>query len=159
MDAGLVEFEYDNHDLGELITNAAAPFKSGAETKGISLEIHLPASTLMLWCDAHRMEIVLTNLLDNALKFTLPGGVITIAAEETSQEIKIRVADTGTGIRPDELLYVFDRFYRGRTQTGGGSGLGLAIAKSLVESQGGQLAAKSVFGEGSEFIITFQKSK
>jgi two-component system sensor histidine kinase BaeS len=105
------------------------------------------------------MEIVLTNLLDNALKFTLPGGVITIAAEETSQEIKIRVADTGTGIRPDELLYVFDRFYRGRTQTGGGSGLGLAIAKSLVESQGGQLAAKSVFGEGSEFIITFQKSK
>ncbi|UCF26832.1 MAG: HAMP domain-containing histidine kinase [Chloroflexota bacterium] len=159
MDAGLVEFEYDNHDLGELITNAAAPFKSGAESKGISLEIHLPASTLMLWCDAHRMEIVLTNLLDNALKFTLPGGVITIAAEETSQEIKIRVADTGTGIRPDELPYVFDRFYRGRTHTGGGSGLGLAIAKSLVESQGGQIAAKSVFGEGSEFIITFQKSR
>jgi signal transduction histidine kinase len=155
MDAGLVEFEFENHDLGELITAAAAPFKSSAEVKGISLVIKGTDSPLMLFCDAPRLEMALTNLLDNALKFTLPDGEITIAAEDTAEGPQIWVADSGTGIHPDELPFIFDRFYRGRTHTGGGSGLGLAIAKSLVEAQGGRIRANSILGEGTKFIITF----
>jgi signal transduction histidine kinase len=158
MDAGLVEFEFGNHELGELISASAAPFKSRADAKGISLVIQPPGSPLLLWCDAPRLEVVLSNLLDNALKFTPPGGEITLAAEVTTNGTQIWVADTGTGIHPEEVPYIFDRFYRGRTHTGGGSGLGLSIAKSLVEAQGGQLLVESTFGEGAKFIMQFQKA-
>lgn len=157
MDAGLVEFEFEEQDLGELINTAAAPFKANAEAKGISLMIQPPASPLILLCDAHRLEMALSNLLDNAFKFTPPGGEVTITAEENLQGIQIWVADTGTGINPDELPFVFDRFYRGRSHTGEGSGLGLAIAKSLVEAQDGSIQVKSVSEGGSKFIITFPK--
>jgi signal transduction histidine kinase len=155
LDAGLVELDFANHDLGELITAAAAPFKSSAEAKGISLMIRHPDSPLMLLCDAHRLELVLSNLLDNALKFTPLGGEVTISAERSSEVTQIWVADTGMGIPPDELPYIFDRFYRGRTHSAQGSGLGLAIAKSLVEAQGGKIQVESTTGEGSKFILEF----
>lgn len=158
MDAGLVEFEIEDHSLGELIGAAAKPFQAIAETKDLSLTIQSPESPAMLRCDAPRLEMAISNLLDNALKFTPPGGEITIAAEESQSEIQIWVADTGIGIHPDELPYIFDRFYRGRSHTGAGSGLGLAIAKSLVEAQGGQIKATSTLGEGSKITITFPKS-
>jgi signal transduction histidine kinase len=158
LNAGLVDLEFDNHDLGELITTASAPFKPLAEAKGINLVIQYPDSSLMLWCDASHLEMVLTNLLDNALKFTPPGGEIAIHAKRTSQVTQIWITDTGTGIHPDELPYIFDRFYRGRAHTAQGSGLGLSIAKSLVEAQGGNIRVESIVDEGTKFVIEFQNS-
>ena len=72
---------------------------------------------------------------------------------------QIWVADTGTGIPPDELPYIFDRFYRGRKHSAQGSGLGLAIAKSLVEAQGGNIQVESTLGEGSKFILEFPNTE
>ncbi len=159
LDAGLVALEFANHELGELITAAAAPFNSLAEAKGVNLVIQEPVPPIMLWCDAPRLEMVLTNLLDNAIKFTPPGGEITIAARRTSEVTQILVADTGCGIQPDELPKIFDRFYRGRSHTAQGSGLGLSIAKSLVEAQGGNIRVESTVDEGSKFVLEFPNSK
>lgn len=155
LDAGLVELDFANHYVGELITAAVAPFNSLADAKGITLEIQIPDPSVMLWCDAPRLELVLSNLLDNALKFTLPGGNISVAAKRSFDIIEIWVTDTGTGIHPDEIPHIFDRFYRGRQHTEHGSGLGLAIAKSLVEAQGGEILVESTWGEGAKFILKF----
>ena len=155
LDAGLVELDFADHDVGELITAAAAPLKSLAEEKGITLEINLPYPPLTLNCDAPRLELVLTNLLDNAMKFTPPGGIVSVATKRSLDDNQIWVADTGTGIHPDEIPHIFDRFYRGRQHTEQGSGLGLAIAKSLVEAQGGELLVESAWGEGAKLIMKF----
>lgn len=155
LDAGLVELNFANNDMGGLISAAAAPFKSLADAKGIKLEIQPPDPPLMLWCDAPRLELVLSNLLDNALKFTLPGGKVSVAGKRSTDITQIWVADTGIGIYPDEIPHIFDRFYHGRQHAEQGSGLGLAIAKSLIEAQGGDILVESTLGEGSKFIINF----
>jgi two-component system phosphate regulon sensor histidine kinase PhoR len=98
----------------------------------------------------------LVNLLDNALRYTPGGGTISLSARRTQEGVAIEVKDTGPGIPPEDLSHLFERFYRGdksRQREQGGSGLGLAIAKSLVESQGGQMRVESKPGEGATFII------
>ena len=158
LDAGLEEFNFDHHDLGALIHRAAAPFLPQAETKHISLEIQHPDPAISVWCDGHRMEVVIRNLLDNALKFTPQGGEIEISGEQTPESNVIWVRDTGIGILPEELPKIFDRFYRGRRANRDGSGLGLAIARSLVEAQKGQITVESTPGRGSIFSIALPKT-
>jgi signal transduction histidine kinase len=159
LDAGLVELNLANHDMGDIINSAAAPFNSIAKEKQISLKILPIEKPISLVCDAPRMELILSNLLDNALKFTPSGGEVIIGAEETPDQIRLWVQDTGTGIPQDELPNIFDRFYRGRHQILAGSGLGLAIVKSLVEAQGGYIQVESTFGEGSIFTIQFPNTE
>jgi signal transduction histidine kinase len=158
LDGGLVEMDFASHDLGELIETAAAPFKALAEDGNISLLIQPPEESLNLRCDAARLELVLSNLLDNALKFTPSGGEVAIGAEQTAKVTRLWVQDTGAGIHPEELAHIFDRFYRGRHHSTPGSGLGLAIAKSLVEAQEGYIYAESTLGEGARFIMEFPRT-
>jgi signal transduction histidine kinase len=155
LDSGLEEINFDNHDLGTLIHRSAAPFISQAEANHISLELQEPDPQFSLWCDISRMELVVSNLLDNALKFTPKGGEIVIGGEQVQGSKMLWVRDNGIGITPDELPRIFDRFYRGRQPAKEGSGLGLAIAKSLVEAQNGHITVESTPGKGSKFIITF----
>jgi signal transduction histidine kinase len=103
-----------------------------------------------------RMEMALGNLLDNAIKFTSPGGVVTLTGESQDGFIRIRVEDTGTGILPEDLPFVFERFYRGHSPQAEGSGLGLAIVQSIVQAHGGQVTVESQAGQGSRFILLFQ---
>jgi len=158
LDAGLEEFNFDHYDLGSIIQRASSPFISQAQAKHINLELEKPDIPVSLWCDPHRMELVIVNLLDNALKFTPQGGDITIGGDQSTDSILLWVQDTGIGITPEELPRIFDRFYRGRQATEGGSGLGLAITKSLVEAQNGQISVDSTPGEGSKFTIKFPHS-
>lgn len=158
LDAGLVEMEVTFHDVGELLESASNPFKTQAEEAQVSLKILHLEEKISLRCDAPRLEMALSNLLDNALKFTLPGGKVEIGAKVSTQNIQLWVCDTGTGIHPEELPHIFKRFYRGRTHKVPGSGLGLAITKSLVEAQGGRLTVESKFGEGTQFTLAFPKS-
>jgi signal transduction histidine kinase len=158
LDAGLEVLEIEEHEISALLEKSAAPFISRAESGHINLVVYSPDPAFLIKCDGHRMELVLGNLLDNALKFTPPGGAIELGAEQTPQESTIWVRDTGIGIAPEELPRIFDRFYRGRQATSGGSGLGLAIAKSLVEAQNGLISAESTPGEGSQFTIRFPTS-
>ena len=103
------------------------------------------------------MTQVFNNLVSNALRYTTQGEVV-LAASAVNQQIQFEVRDTGTGIVPDELAHIFDRFYRAdesrqRTEDGS-SGLGLAIAKAIVEAHKGQITAVSTPGQGTTFTIT-----
>lgn len=159
LDAGLVELEFADHDVGELLEAAANPFRTQAEEANVLLNVLHPDESLSLRCDAPRLEMSLSNLLDNALKFTSSGGEVEIGARESAQTIQLWVRDTGIGIHPEELPHIFERFYRGRTHKAPGSGLGLAITKSLVEAQGGSLSVESELGEGARFTLEFQRKE
>jgi signal transduction histidine kinase len=115
--------------------------------------------------DAQRMGQVLRNLIDNAMIHTPAGGRILVSARLVTGELaagsdqwaEVAVTDTGSGIRPEDLPYVFERFYRAdhsRTRATGGAGLGLAIARQLVEAHGGYIRVDSQIGEGSRFAFT-----
>jgi two-component system phosphate regulon sensor histidine kinase PhoR len=105
--------------------------------------------------DADQARVVLTNLVHNAVKFTAPGGSITVSAQASADEVVISVQDTGVGIPADDLPRIFERFYKAdRARSGGGTGLGLAIAKHIVQGHGGRIWADSVEAQGSTFYFT-----
>jgi signal transduction histidine kinase len=142
----------------ESIFAAAQSLKLAADAKEIQLEIDLQDTELaQVYGDPTRLQQVLWNLISNAIKFTPRGGSIWISGQPLRTEYEISVRDSGQGIDPDFLPYVFDRFRQednSSTRRVGGLGLGLSIVRSLVETQGGSVAAKSAGrGKGSEFII------
>lgn len=104
--------------------------------------------------DAQRLEQIVSNLVGNAVRHTLPGGLVAVVVAAEPDGVRIEVRDTGDGIAPEDLPYIFERFYRGRAEEeSGGAGLGLALAKEMTEAMGGTIAAASVPGEGSCFTI------
>jgi signal transduction histidine kinase len=106
--------------------------------------------------DVERMAQVLGNLMSNALRYTNPGGRITLIAEKSGNQVMLIVADNGAGITPENLPFIFERSFRGdkaRQHLEGETGLGLAIAKSLVEAQGGAISVKSEVDKGTTFTI------
>ena len=153
IDAGLVELEMNDHPVSEILQAAAAPFHTLAADRGISLTVIPPDASLLLNCDRQRLEMALSNLLDNAIKFTPAGGQVEIGAEQTAQGVHIWVRDDGSGISPEDLAHIFERFYRGRGHLQMGSGLGLSIAESLIRLQGGAIHVESVPGQGACFTL------
>jgi len=104
--------------------------------------------------DAERFEQMVSNLLGNAVRHTLPGGLVAVVVAAEPDALRLEVRDTGEGIAPEDLPYVFERFYRGQNEDGrGGAGLGLALVKELAEAMGGTVEAASVPGEGSCFEL------
>lgn len=117
---------------------------------------HTLSEGLYLQIDEDRMEQVLTNLIDNALRHTPDDGAVTVKLAHVNQQITIEVADTGYGIPKEDLPYVFERFYKAdkaRTRGKSGTGLGLAIAKNIVERHNGSLSVESEVGIGTTFVI------
>jgi signal transduction histidine kinase len=112
----------------------------------------------LVWIDPDRIEQVLVNLLDNAIKYSRPGGAVTVkVSAEHDQTVLVRVCDDGIGIPAQDLPYVGRRFYRAdkaRSRTEGGSGLGLAIAHALVQAHGGRLWLESREGQGTAVSFT-----
>ncbi len=153
LDAGLVVLDLADHDVGELIGAAASAFKALAQEKGIAFSVRAPIPSLELCCDRTRIELALSNLLDNALKFTPPGGQVEIGAERRGDAVRLWVRDTGSGIDPADQPHIFERFYRGKNGRVGGSGLGLAIVQSVVQAHDGQVSVESEPGAGSLFVI------
>jgi len=103
----------------------------------------------------------LRNLLDNALAHTAKGGTVTVTARQEGNWMEVAVIDAGEGVPPEDLPYVFERFYRvdkSRSRATGGSGLGLTIAKRLVEAHGGKIEVQSELGKGSRFTFTLPVS-
>jgi len=144
-------------DLAEIVGEAADSLASRFEAADITLERRLtPVSVL---ADAHRMHQVVTNLLGNALKFTRPGGRVTLEAGPADGQARLSVADTGAGIPSDELPRIFDRFWRGRKAAGvAGSGIGLAVVAELVRAHGGTVTAASTLGHGTRLIVTLPRA-
>jgi signal transduction histidine kinase len=136
------------------VTSAADRFAA----KGVAFETHVDADLPALWVDPDRLGQVLGNLLDNALRHTVSGGRVDIAATTDSGDVAITVTDNGDGIPAEHLPHVFERFYRAdaaRDREHGGAGIGLAIAKALVEAHHGHISASSQGpGTGSTFTVT-----
>jgi signal transduction histidine kinase len=155
LDSGVANLELDTHDAGDVIQSSAAAFKQIALERGVTLNICTPDPPLTIRCDRARMQIALSNLIDNALKFTPLGGHIDVCAQQSgTQSIQIWVQDSGAGIDAADQLRIFERFYRGKSNTGRGSGLGLALVKSVVQAHGGNVSVQSAPGQGSRFTIT-----
>jgi signal transduction histidine kinase len=151
LDAGLSALELTGQDAGELIEAAALPFRALAAERGITLTIRPPLKALTIRCDRARIELALSNLLDNALKATPAGGQVGIAAERKGGAVALWVHDTGRGINPADLPHVFERFYRGQGSEGTGYGLGLAVVRSIVKAHGGSVSGTSEPGAGCRF--------
>jgi two-component system phosphate regulon sensor histidine kinase PhoR len=131
-----------------------------AERAGLSLTLVLQDDLPPVRADSEQMRQVITNLVHNAIKFTLPGGDITVSAEiRVEDEVLISVRDTGVGIPEEDLPRIFERFYKAdRARSGGGTGLGLAIAKHVVHGHQGRIWAESVEGKGSTFYFTLPRA-
>jgi signal transduction histidine kinase len=140
-----------------LLDRIAPAYRVRAEQAEISLQVTVAPDLPPLYVDPDRMAQVLKNLIDNALRHTLPGGRITLAAEQGDRSVHLCVRDSGAGIAPEDMPYVFERFYRedeARRQGDGASGLGLAIARSMVQAHGGTISVESVLSEGTSFTIS-----
>jgi two-component system, OmpR family, sensor kinase len=156
-EAGQLRLERIPVDVAQLTRIAASQFRPAAETVGVQLEFAAGEDIPEVLGDADRLAQVLRNLLSNALRHTPAGGLVTLSVERTDGFVRIGVADTGTGISPEDLPHVFDRFYRGDkslSRRGGGAGLGLAIARQLVTAHGGTLEVNSPPGQGAVFALT-----
>jgi len=142
----------------ELLNQSMAAHAPRAQQKNIKLDLQFVDGLPEIEVDPDRMAQVFGNLIDNALRYTPPGGCIVLSAARSSEGVELRVKDNGPGIESEELAHIFDRFYRvdkSRQRDKGGSGLGLAIAKSIVERHGGEISAESKLSEGVTFIIEF----
>jgi signal transduction histidine kinase len=107
-----------------------------------------------VWADLDRLLQVFENLVGNAVKFTEPGGRITVGAARRGDDVLFWVADTGAGIAAEDLPHLFDRFWQARKATRRGAGLGLPIVKGIVEAHGGRIWVESTLGRGSTFFFT-----
>ncbi|MGE5265403.1 MAG: ATP-binding protein [Acidobacteriota bacterium] len=140
-----------------LIRACLENFQVAANQLGVNLTAEIPAGLPIIRADEDRIIQVLTNLLDNALKFTPRGGRVVVQAGVVLDSIWIHVADTGVGIAPNELPNVFQQFYRGdesRPPEKRGMGLGLAICREIVVAHGGRIEAESDIGKGARFTFT-----
>ena len=156
VDAGELALNRQLVDPRELLDRTAAAHAPQAGQAGIELQVHASDDLPPVNVDPERLAQVLGNLVTNAIRYTPGGGRITLTAGRHDDQVFLSVQDTGTGIAPQDLPRVFDRFFRGdsaRQSHEGESGLGLAIAKSLVELHEGTISAESRLGEGSTFTV------
>ncbi len=149
-------------DVGAVAREAWAPFTGRAQAHGVELALDIGATAETVTADPHAARQILTNLFDNALRYTPPGGRITVSAERQGSAALLAVQDTGSGIAPEHLPRIFERFYRadpGRSRAEGGTGLGLAIVKHLVEAHGGRVEARSRVGNGTTIRMSFPQTE
>jgi two-component system phosphate regulon sensor histidine kinase PhoR len=154
IEAGNVGVEAEEIDLGPLVNDVITALASKASSRGIAVSSKIPPGTVVV-ADPRRLEQMLTNLVDNAIKFNREGGEVTIQCE-TGDRTRILVRDTGEGIPAQHLERLFERFYRvdrARSREMGGTGLGLAIVKHLARAHGGEVRVSSELGQGSVFEI------
>ena len=145
--------------LDDVVEEIVERFGFTASASQIELVACLPPDLPYVMGEERKLDQVLTNLVENALRFTPDGGRITLAAKADAQWINLIVSDTGVGIPREHLPHVFERFYKvDRSRSEHGTGLGLAISKHLVQAHGGELSATSVEGEGSEFTVKLRRA-
>lgn len=156
------EFEFRRHSLGKLLRLAAEGIRPVVERRELQLTVDPVSNDVTVECDASALQQVLSNLLDNAAKYTGKGGSITLGVLERETELHVYVRDTGLGIAEEHIPRLFERFYRvdkARSRELGGTGLGLAIVKHLVQAHNGRVWVTSEVGEGSSFVFALPYSQ
>lgn len=167
-EAGQLHLELKTVALSEVVTQVSEGLEIQAREKGVTLKLEIEKALPKIQADEQRLAQVLYNLMSNALRHTPIGGTITTSVELRAERplqgngrVLVRVQDTGSGIPPEDLPHVFERFYRAdrsRARATGGSGLGLTIAKQIIEAHGGQIWAQSWLGAGSTFAFSLPLS-
>lgn len=165
LDEGQAPPPADPVDIRPILLSVGQVMQMQAGQTGIDLTLDLPATlpALRLWPD--QLEAILVNLMDNAIKYTPPGGSVQVKVQSLANLCQIRVTDTGQGIPAPDLPHIFDRFYRvdkarsrrgqPHSTAGSGAGLGLSIVKALVQQNQGRIWAESELGQGSLFVVEF----
>ncbi len=159
-DSGELPLLKQEIDPAELLQRLANAYRGQAQAREIDLQVQAAAGQALVQVDVERMMQVLGNLVSNALRYTPAGGAITLSMHNSPGKVELVVADSGPGISPEDLPFIFERSYRGEKarQQDGAAGLGLSIARSLVEAQGGQIRAESHPGKGAAFIVALPAS-
>lgn len=155
VEAGRLELFYETFPIAQTVREAVTALRGAAEKKGITLQLNLPPDLGLITADQIRLKQILFNLLSNAVKFTDHGGVSVTAAIEDGQ-LHLAIADTGIGIRPEDMQRIFVEFSQvddSHARRHEGTGLGLALSKRLVEAHGGRIWLESQFGTGSVFHV------
>jgi two-component system phosphate regulon sensor histidine kinase PhoR len=155
IETGNVSLDIREVNLSNAVDETFAALSSKAADRNVSL-VNQTAPDARVMADAMRLEQMLTNLVDNAIKFNRESGTVTVSFSRTPGKAVISVSDTGEGIVPENLQRIFERFYRidrGRTRKVGGTGLGLAIVKHLARLHGGEVIVTSTLGLGTTFSI------
>jgi signal transduction histidine kinase len=155
-ESGRVTLSFANLDLGRFASETVRDLVPLADERGLELTVSAPQPPVYVFADAGRLQQVLHNLLENALRYTEAGGRIAVRVESAPSEALLSVSDTGGGIPEADLPYVFERFFRStrsRSANPGGSGLGLSIVRWIVDAHKGRVTVESVVGRGSTFTV------
>lgn len=158
IEAGALRIQIEPIQLRRIVREAVDTARRRTETHWFVMD--LPAELPRVWGDARRIRQVLNNLLENAVKYSLRGGQITITCEVVDDHVLVSVADQGSGIPPEYRERVFERFFQldgATTRKAGGSGLGLAITKGIIQAHGGRIWVESAPGQGSVFRFTLPR--
>jgi len=155
IETGKAELKLEPLNLNNLVEEVTAQLSPQAERKQLAVAKELAADLPLVPADEARMRQVMLNLLHNAIKFTGPGGKITVTTRREGDSVAVDIADTGRGIAREDLAHVFERFYKGdKARAGEGTGMGLAIAKHIIEAHGGDIRVQSEEGKGSTFSFS-----
>jgi signal transduction histidine kinase len=156
LESGEVALQIEPMPLAPVIDQVLSEFSVGRAVTDVELDAQVP-DDLLVEADRERIHQVVFNLVDNAVRFTPPGGAVTIRAWREDDRVGVEVSDTGVGVAPEHLSRLFERFYRAdparSRDDGGGTGIGLAIARSIVEGHGGRIVATSEPGRGATFTF------
>lgn len=156
MEAGYIRLEPSTMDVLAMIRRVHRKFQAISKEEKVALQVDLPDGMDPVQWDEDKVEQVLTNLVDNAIRHTPEGGRVTLRAVPAEKGVQLIVEDTGSGIPQEDLPFIFERFYKAdkaRTRGQGGTGLGLAIAKHIVEAHAGSVSVKSIEGKGTRFTV------
>lgn len=159
IDAGAFSIECRPVLLPRLVRRVVDKFS--AHTRKHRFILSLPANFPVVEADEHRLDQVLTNLIDNAIKYAPSGGLIVVGGRVTEREVVVTVADQGIGIAPEHLNKLFERYFRARPDGGpavAGTGLGLPISEAIIHAHGGRIWAESTLGRGTTFSFTLPRS-
>lgn len=152
-ETGVMRLDKKQVNLTELLEDMVELYSYGADEKNIALSL-LKVEDAVISADVNRMRQVITNLLDNAIKYTASGGNVTVSMAKIEGKVTIAVADTGTGISPEDLIHIWERLYRGsNSRSLPGLGLGLGLVRAILGAHGGEVTVESELGKGSVFTI------
>ena len=156
-DSGIEELLKIPVDIAEVVRTAGEFFLPVAEDKGLHLEVDAPSEALMVYGDKNKLQRVIANLLDNAIKYTSDGKIL-LSARTIQSNVVISIIDTGIGINEKDLPHIFERFFRGeQSRSTPGNGLGLSLAQAYIRAHEGDISVESFQGKGSTFTISLPR--
>lgn len=159
IESGRETLTFTEFDITELIRRVIIRFGQKIDSKGIVPEINMPETKVRVIADPDKIERILQNLIDNAIKFTPAGKRLIISCTPKDKKVYVSVKDEGAGISKEDLKFIWDRFYtvdKAHTGHKSGTGLGLAIVKSIIEQHGQEISVSSEQGAGTEFVFTLE---